>query len=831
MAPNHCNVIMSAIRYPFKHWLVAHCSSQSTPRLLGSNTLQPVLVLAINSHFGFWRPYTSMMLHEAQNAVAANPFQETLPLLQTRRASFGKWMDTMKLSAAQGIIVLCMAIFGFTQITFLAPWAQRGFVERVSVWWEPNIPESPDDDDKDNSFLLTSPGPFVLLFGIFPLMISVILHDLVVCEMIELHWRPSSILWRVSAFLGRKAKLPHWFGDSSIGEVFFIALFLGAGNATVVWYAVESQLGRVQGRYGVGTLDTALGITGIAFGYSCMFNFASLLLPTARNFTWLAAANVSYANGIKYHRWFGWAVLLTLALHIVPFYWLWYRQGTLLALSLPCFSCSLEYMSPGYAAWMIVFGEVSTLLLIILGVTSIPSIRRQSYQTFAKGHRLAGLSMLFAVLHWAPMLWWLLPAMIPVYVQKIKAFNNIQGPRMIIEECVLLDGGIIKIIACHKHGEEHQLGQFVYLVVPSLDPEQMHPITIASAPKLHEIRFTLLIKELGDWTRDLAQYIAESSSASSLEQLDIRLDGFYGASLVTYQQYPVVCLLGGGIGATPLFAILENLLAERLRPRHTVRHKHVFVSLVFRELSLLEYIHPVLMALKQTDPCGDVFSINIHLTCKPRDEELSRAILVQSSHLHLKNGYPLGKVMMPRLESQQTRSAITSALSYVLSFAFATFFLVWLEEDGGVLARWTNESKYWPIQRIIGVFSLGITSRLGVVVAAKLAGAECRERESTRVSSPQHIPSEELQAPECDRTHKEESLTLQGMLKAHNVRFGRPNVREVIADVKMALGSCREGQVAGIFMSGPPQMKQEANRAVAELGTASFEVHEEEFEL
>lgn len=726
--------------------------------------------------------------------------------------------------------MVCILIFTFGQLAFLTPWAQQQFALSVG-WWASSVLPTPDDDSSDEGmFLLTSPAPFFAIFAVVPLVVSTILYECFVRKQRATYWRPSSLVWKMSTWLRRKPRVFGWLSWFSIGDSLFLAVILIAGNLVVVWYGVQSQHERVERHFGRGSLNSALGITGIVFGYSCMFNMGFLFLPAARNLPWLEFVNVSYANGVKYHRWLGVATLIALALHVLPFYWLWYRQGRLLQLSLPCFSCSLEYMSPGYAAWMVVFGEISTLLLIGIGITSIPSIRRKNYELFAKGHRLTGLSLLFAVLHWAPTLWWILPAMGLLYLSRVKQILAVLGPPPQVDEYVVLPDGIIKIVVSrppNHRGGEYKLGQFVYLNAPSLDKEQLHPITIASSPRTKGSSFTLLIKVLGDWTQDLAEYIEACAIASPRQQPDIRVDGFYGSSLQIYECYPVVCLVGGGIGATPLFAILEDMLISTLRGERMPRR--VTFVFAFRELSLLEEIHPILERLKQVDPQGKTFSIYLNMTRFPNDSVLDQPACRSNPRLTTEDDKGAE-------HDQPQRLPFTAALAttryriiaYLFLFAGMTAVIFWLEAGGGLLTGRPGSSRWWPLQRILEVFSMGFVARmLSVVISMEKRALARRELVSaaSALNQSDDIPRETSAV-----------TTYRELLALHKVAHGRPDMTAIMSKVHGGLCHCLdsardEASAVGVFVSGPESLKRETERVCSDLSSNLFDIHEEEFEL
>lgn len=103
---------------------------------------------------------------------------------------------------------------------------------------------------------------------------------------------------------------------------------------------------------------------------------AFLFLPCTRHCAWMEFFNISYANGVKYHRWLGMLAIYGAILHAIPFYWLWYRQGVQAKQALPCFDCQLDYWHIGYPKWFNVFGEISLIFMLAILFTSHPWVRR-----------------------------------------------------------------------------------------------------------------------------------------------------------------------------------------------------------------------------------------------------------------------------------------------------------------------------------------------------------------------------------------------------------------------------------------------------------------------
>lgn len=256
--------------------------------------------------------------------------------------------------------------------------------------------------------------------------------------------------------------------------------------------------------------------------------------------------------------------------------------------------------------------------MLVLSATSIPYIRRKLYDVFYITHNaLFVVILVFTCLHWGPTQLWILPALAAYLISRAVSISN-KSTKMKIHECTVLSDNLLKVVLSRSTQTEgyYKVGQFVYLNVTAISSLQWHAFTIASSPLSDASSFTVLLKVHGDWTRNLADHIQECKHQTIMPE--IHVDGFYGISLKNYyEEYPVVCLIGGGIGVTPLLAILEDLSCSG-----RLNQKIVFIF-TFRELALLEENHPVLMKLKELDPHEEFFHAHLFLTSKPTEQLLN----------------------------------------------------------------------------------------------------------------------------------------------------------------------------------------------------------------
>ena len=108
---------------------------------------------------------------------------------------------------------------------------------------------------------------------------------------------------------------------------------------------------------------------------------------------------------------------------------------------------------------------------------------------------------------------------------------------------------------------ETPLGAYYFINIPNISPFEWHPFSVSNSLNNNKIEF--YIRRSGDWTRKLNELAlkASSSSANSLGNITVNLEGPYGSCL-NYNNYDSIILIAGGIGITPFHNIFFTLYNE-----------------------------------------------------------------------------------------------------------------------------------------------------------------------------------------------------------------------------------------------------------------------------
>ena len=184
-------------------------------------------------------------------------------------------------------------------------------------------------------------------------------------------------------------------------------------------------------------------------------------------------------------------------------------------------------------------------------------------------------------------------------------------------------------IQFEKPSLKYKAGQWLFLQVPSVSSTQWHPFTITTCP--FDPYISVHIRQVGDWTRDLADALGAGPSQKPLyDTLDpmgiyeidggqtgellpsIRVDGPYGAPAEDVFDNEVAVLIGTGIGVTPWASVLKNIWQIRHSQNPPRRLRRVEFIWVCRDTNSFEWFHALLEALEtQSLAEGDDF-LRIH---------------------------------------------------------------------------------------------------------------------------------------------------------------------------------------------------------------------------
>lgn len=586
----------------------------------------------------------------------------------------------------------------------------------------------------------------------------------------------------------------------SYGEVYFL---MAVVFVNVYWFAVYSSrfLKKLEDQ-GLTEYYPKLEKVGEALGLNVVITMVFLGLPATRNCFWMVSLGIDYAHGVKYHRWLGYITFMLLLAHCLPYYYSWYKQGTLSANALPCFTCDVAV--EGRDPIQNVFGEVALLAFIIIMITSLNIVRRKFYEVFYYSHHLFLVVLAGAVMHYANFVLWLYPTLCLYMIHRILARTQSQFPCEVVE-FKPLPGNTTRCVfrRSYKQGGQYDAGQFVYLRVPEISSWQWHAFSISSYPEESSNTFSVHIKDLGEWTRALYGKAIQAEKQNVMPL--IYVDGFYGKMTNEFERYPILVLIGGGIGGTPITSILGHMLHVIMEGNYNSACQEVHLHWTSRELSIFKEFEPLLSKIQEYDPEEEIFKLNLHFTGKTIGDDnivfpsgVSTAPIPNTSQV-LK--FPF---------HQSSRTPGRKIAIFVVAFLSSAVLLIYFRYDYKILGKNRLNQHLWPLQR----FGELLAVLLGCSVSYILAIAENRpqSRTTTNVRRP------ELRLSKTRRSETELSI---------DYKIDRMNVSNILSAVsKKAHGN----KGIGVWVSGPQGLIHNVEIQGASYN-GIFDVHYEEFEL
>ncbi|KDO33281.1 hypothetical protein SPRG_19398 [Saprolegnia parasitica CBS 223.65] len=325
----------------------------------------------------------------------------------------------------------------------------------------------------------------------------------------------------------------------SYGEVLFL-LAVVVGNIVFFYYFYSPRIKPTT------KTQAKIELAAKTLGFSTLYNMVFLALPASRHCFWMEWLGIPYAHGVKYHRWLGIVVILFATVHTGFYVQVFIAENESLML-LPCFDCNVA--KGGKMNWINTFGWLSFLSMFVMGITSIPYVRRHYYKVFYAAHFLFIPATAFAIMHWGNIAIWLFATIVLYIGNRMLSSATIQAP-VVIQKAAAYPHEVTELV--FECATSYQAGDVVYLKVPSVSKTQWHPFSVASTPLHTPGSLTVYIKTLGQWSGQVHEYIRQCT-ASGVDPV-VYMDGGYVSPALVPASYTKVVFIGGGIGVTPLMA-------------------------------------------------------------------------------------------------------------------------------------------------------------------------------------------------------------------------------------------------------------------------------------
>lgn len=203
-------------------------------------------------------------------------------------------------------------------------------------------------------------------------------------------------------------------------------------------------------------------------------------------------------------------------------------------------------------------GTCLWIMMVTILITSMPQIRKKSFETFFYFHILATAGAV-------PAAWFHTRKKVVIVGCVFLGFDWLIR-FFFMYTCFYPNNGTIRRltptiveVAWPKGGYDYDGGQWTFIGVPRAGPFQFHAFSVSSSPH-HDIG-TIHMRIAGDWTKSLWELAGPNPAGT---KTTILLDGPVGAFACDFhsEMYKCITMVSGGIGVTPCQSLTEQLLDQ-----------------------------------------------------------------------------------------------------------------------------------------------------------------------------------------------------------------------------------------------------------------------------
>lgn len=284
----------------------------------------------------------------------------------------------------------------------------------------------------------------------------------------------------------------------------------------------------------------------------------------------------------------------------------------------------------GLAAWIV---------LGVLWFFARDAIRRsRRFELFYFSHLLYVVWLALALVHAPRLSWWLATPLLAFGIEQLLRLRR-RGRRATLLSMRPLRSGVTRLDLERPPGFDERMTDYVFLRIPALAKHEWHPFTLSSTPQGDAL--TVHVRALGNWTNGLRDLAEARERATAPRELEVFVDGPYGASSARLSQSRFAVMIGAGIGATPFASVIGSIVrpGSTERPMRIERAHFYWLN---RDPYAFEWFAELLAEAKALD-AEDRLDLHLCFTAGRTHAtamglELAREILHETGHADLVTG-------------------------------------------------------------------------------------------------------------------------------------------------------------------------------------------------
>jgi predicted ferric reductase len=296
-------------------------------------------------------------------------------------------------------------------------------------------------------------------------------------------------------------------------------------------------------------------------------------------------------------------------------------------------------IDPGYVPFQLIrdpigdykivfaYGFFAFMLMLLVFVTSLPQIRRRFFEVFYYIHHVFIAIWVLAILHNSsalhqailivPFALWGLDRLVRCYRGRVRSHKLIKS--QIIADALRLEFQGPITSCCPPVQTES--GSYAFINCPAVSWLQWHPFSISSRADAEHFTFHIKNMGAGTFTKALHEHFEKNPNAK------VYVDGPYGHCAVRFEEYSSIVLVAGGVGVTPMAAILDDLYEKCKSGKKPPRLENVIFCWSVQAKETIQWMDDLVKKIQASpEPVtGCRFDVQVFVTREKQDSAFYKA--------------------------------------------------------------------------------------------------------------------------------------------------------------------------------------------------------------